>query len=248
MTAWKALFCKEIRAGLPVFFVLSVFYLLLMSAGIWFDVSTRSHGTLLIYGAMIIFTQLFYPAAYLVVDTVFQRRTFQLWLYNPLPGWAMLIAKLLSALLYMTVSAAAGIVYYLVGLFLAKSHEFPWEAAAVPRVMLFIATFYWGALLVAVACLFFLLLFLVLRSRLGRVLSGIAALGGFAIFELFCHSAYPLMTEWGALTNGPVKLTLAPGSSLQLSSIYTGRIVFDLLTMCILFGLASWLMDHELEA
>jgi hypothetical protein len=259
MTAWTALLKKELRLGSLAFFIFFGFELGLMAIGLIINFRFQSapqHAAVFAIGVLLIGAHYLYLLSYLFVNIFTERKTFQLWLHNPLPGWSMLAAKLLSGLIYLTASLLAAGIYTLAGFSLLNSTAHLDHYIHVGRVATLIAgSIYWISLYNGIALIF---VWFVLRFFLSRVskwawlilLAGIAAFI-YVVTKLTQWGVFDFITNWGQLPDSFSRYWIftahVPDGAGAAGPFYIGNLVFDLVIMAILFTFSSWLMDRRLE-
>lgn len=254
MTAWKTLFKKELRMGALGFFIFLIVQLMLMVLGIYLAIRNGEKGFIFGIGIFLITCHSFYLLGYMIINVFMEKKTFHLWMYNPLPGWAMIAAKLSGALVYMTCSLAVASLYTWIG-YLIMSDQLSQlsQQIHVYRVgALVIAYLYWIAIYIGIAFMFLWLVQRGLKSRIGKltwpVLLGAIAAVIYAIVKFTQWGFISALTNWGEVPASVVHI-FVPGTGVQIrdTQIYLGDFVLDLAIMAVLYILSSWIMDHELE-
>ncbi len=257
MTAWTALLKKELRLGSLAFFIFLGFELALMALGIFIQFrfeSAPQHVAIFVIGMMLIGAHFLYLISYLLVNMISERKTFHLWLHNPLPGWSMLSAKILSGLIYLTVSLVVAGSYALIGFSLLNSTAHLDRYVHVARAaVLLVGSLYWVSIYSGIVLIFLWLVLRFFRSRVGKW-AWLILLGGIAAFiyvttRLSQWGVFDFLTNWGRLPDSFTRYWILTGNApnLQIGSFYIGNFVFDLIIMVILFTFSSWLMDRKLE-
>ncbi|TGA98001.1 hypothetical protein E4665_10075 [Sporolactobacillus shoreae] len=255
MTAWRALFKKEIRLGSLGFFVFLGFELVLMAFGVWLyfralqDGGVGYRSVMFIIGVVLMTLHFFYLFGYLIVNAIQERKTFHLWLNNPLPAWSMLGAKMVVGLIYMTLSFLVASIYTWIGSLLIPYVSLPAGVHVYRTATVLIAYLYWVALYIGIVFMFLWTIERIIRSRIGRLVWIILPVGVILMILLLVKlSQWGILAffyNWGELPSSVANFLL-PYSFFH-GHIYIGNFVMDLLVMALLFAGSSWLMDHKLE-
>lgn len=257
MTAWTALLKKELRLGSLAFFIFLGFELALMALGVFIQFrfeSAPQHVAIFVIGMLLIGAHFLYLISYLLVNIISERKTFHLWLHNPLPGWSMLAAKILSGLIYLTVSLIVAGSYALIGFSQLNSTAHLAHYVHVSHVaVLLTGSIYWVSIYNGIVLIFLWFILRFFRSRVGKwawliLFAGIAAFV-YVTTKLSQWGVLDVLTNWGRLPdtftqNWILNTTIR---NTQIGPFYIGNLVFDLIIMAILFTFSSWLMDRKLE-
>lgn len=257
MTAWTALLKKELRLGSLAFFIFLGFELALMALGVFIQFrfeSAPQQVAIFAIGMVLIGAHFLYLIGYLLVNIISERRTFHLWLHNPLPGWSMLSAKILSGLIYLTVSLIAAGVYTLIGFsFLNRTAQIDYYIHVYRVAVLLVGSIYWISIYNGIVLLFLWSVLRFFRSRVGRwawliLLAGIAAVI-YVLTKLTQWGVYDFLTHWGKLPDTLTRYWIFTEHMPNVTAgpFYVGEFVYDLIILAILFTFSSWLMDHKLE-
>lgn len=268
VSAWTALFKKEMRLTGFGFIIFLCLQLLLMGLGVYLDIRYGSYAmptpAILAIGSIILVMHMFYLPAVLGVNAFFERKTLHLWMHNPLPGWSMLAAKLLSGFIYMTLSFAIIGLYLLIGLIQANV-SMP-QAMSADRIfqyaVVMTAGIYWIAFCFGILAVFLWIVDLCLKSRIGPLSWIIIVIGLILSFVLIVKldqiGLIAAITEWGELPSffsGPpnnMQFSLSGGSFTVSQGkvddpVYLGSYVLDFVSVSLFFLGSSWLLDHKLE-
>lgn len=260
MTAWKALLKKELRLGGSGFFTFLGFQLALMVLGIFLAIRYGSPNDrfmmIAVIGGILIACHYLYLLSYMVVNVFLEKKTFHLWLHNPLPSWSMLAAKLTSGLIYMTVSLLIAGVYTWVG-FLMISHliTIPPEIHVYRMATFVTLSIYWVGIYNGMIIIFLWLVLHCLQSRIGKLawpilIAGLSVIIFFLV-KLTQLGFFSAITQWGripaSIVNFWIPASTDSGFSIFTDPFYVGGFVFDLLVMAFFFLSSAWLMDHKLE-
>ncbi|MCQ2009821.1 MAG: hypothetical protein ABF629_07120 [Sporolactobacillus sp.] len=268
MAIWFTLFKKELRLGWMAFMIFLILQLLLMGLGIFLNMRFGDHSNAapMIIGMMLTICLLFYVPVYLLFNAIQERKTFHLWMQNPLPAWSMLLAKLAGALVYFIVTTAVVGGYTWASIALAQSKNLPPQLSLFRVAVLAALVLLWCGIGGGVTFLFLWTARRTMRSRIGKW-SWLVLIVGIGIYsyvdnKLTQSGIFDFLTNWGHIPDAslirfvfPQKAGLDGGTSglfsdfsLGSDTLYLGSIVFDLLITLIVFLITSWLTDHELEA
>ncbi|MCL1631324.1 hypothetical protein M3N64_05085 [Sporolactobacillus sp. CPB3-1] len=259
MAAWFALFKKELRLGWMPFLIFLILQILIMGFGIFlkmrFDQEAEAAPVLI--GVVLTVCLLLYIPVYLLFNVIQERKTFHLWMQNPLPAWAMLLAKLSGALAYLVLSALVIGSYTWISL--SQIHHLSEEVSLLGVSVVTAVVLLWLGIGGGVGFLFLWTVHRTMRSRIGRwswlvLIVGIAVYG-YVDNKLTQSGIFDFLTHWGWIPSRFLYDLLIPsGSTISFHSfdeswsLYTGSIVLDLIITAIFFLITAWLSDHELEA
>ena len=256
MTAWLDLTKKEFRLGLPAFIFSLIVLIGIFGFSIIFGLSTDFMWEMLTIGAFAaVALHVFYLAYYLLYSLDVERKRMHLWLHNPLPTGSILLAKLVSGLVYMlitfiTTTIVLSIAY---GKSIVSINLSEW----LTTVILSIITLLLITLLLGCTYLFFWTIFMAL-SRIYNdffsfVLTFIFFLGAASLLNVIDDLSS--LTDWGMI-NGSSVLS---GFELNISNeyhhfeitstiFYIGHFVWNLVLATLLFAGSSWILDRKVEA
>ncbi|QAA23704.1 hypothetical protein [Sporolactobacillus terrae] len=261
-TVWFTLFKKELRLGWMAFVIFLILQLLLMALGVFLNFRYGDDGNVapMVIGVMLTILLLFYVPVYLLFTVIQERKTFHIWMQNPLPGWSMLLAKLSGALVYFIGTTAIVGTYTWVSLM--RITEMPQELSLFRITMLAVLILIWSGIGGGITFLFLWMVQRTMRSRIGKW-AWIVLIVGIVVYSIidgkFIESgAFAFLTDWGPIQNVSVLHFVMPdGAPTTLSTDFAtadpigltvGDIVLDLVKTVIMFILAAWLTDHKLEA
>lgn len=262
MSVWFTLFKKELRHGWMAFLIFLILQLLLMALGIFLNIRYGQDAEIwpVIIGVMLSILLLFYVPVYLLFNVIQGRKTFHIWMQNPLPGWSMLLAKLSGAFVYFIGTMIIIGTYTWVSL--TRITEMPQELSLFRVTILALLILIWSGIGGGVALLFLWTIQRTMRSRIGKW-AWIVLIVGIILYSLidakFIESgAFAFLTDWGAIQNVTVLHFVMPhGAPTSMSANFAtadpigltmGDLVLDLVRTLILFILTAWLTDHKLEA
>ncbi|GGL49837.1 hypothetical protein [Sporolactobacillus putidus] len=253
MAVWTTLLKKEMRLGGLGFFIFLICQLAVMALGIYLAFRSGSRAAITVTGLVLIGFHFLYLFGYMVVNVSMEKKTFHLWLHNPLPGWSMLAAKLVSGIIYMTLSLLVVGIYTWIGYLMSG----PTAVSPSPEVHIYriatlaVAYIYWIAIYTGIIFTFLWIVLLCMRSRIGKWawIFMIAGLGvvTFLLVKFVQLGLYTAVTEWGELPESVIGFWLSTPAIHTVVPVYFGSFVFDFLVMAIFFSLSAWLMDHKLE-
>ncbi|MCO7125562.1 hypothetical protein NIE88_07230 [Sporolactobacillus shoreicorticis] len=265
MSIWFALLKKELRLGWMAFMIFLILQLLLMGLGIFLNLRFGSNSDVapVVIGVMLTVFLLFYVPVYLLFNVIQERKTFHLWMQNPLPAWAMLLAKLSGALVYFIVTMVVVGSYTWVSL--ARLDDVPQELSLFGLAVFAIAILLWSGIGGGVGFLFLWTVQRTMRSRIGKW-SWLVLIVGIGIYsyidnKLTQFGIFDVLTNWGPVPASFFSHLLIPTGAntasqdfnsfwadLGTEPLYIGSIVLDLIVTAIFFLITAWLTDHELEA
>lgn len=247
MNAWTAQFKKELHLG--GFRLMPAMELIAMLLGILGAWHWNSLDIAFGVGFFLICLHLFYLLVFLVTNVFAERKTFHLWLHNPLAGWQLLLAKLAAGFLSMAVSYILAVVYtwfcFLGSTLIHKMpHGFPiYRMAFISSVAIFQFAIY-----MAIVFLFFWMLFLCIHSWVGSwswAISGALLLGYFYLSAFLEKLAVVRhLINWGKI---PLTELRMPNHTLAWPAIYLGGQLSTTVILLVLFLAASWLLDHRVD-
>ncbi|MCM3760824.1 hypothetical protein M3212_08480 [Alkalihalobacillus oceani] len=272
MTAWWNLTKKELRLGLPAFLLPLITYALL--ASVMFYVGSRQSMNwgmgwemVMIVSVAVMVLHLFYLVYYFYYSLQSERKRMHLWLHNPLPGYALLSAKLTAGIVSMIgslliIGAVTAFSYFFAGAFADLFPALIWgdviNLGLLGGVHLFLI-----ALNFALYFLFFWMIFLLISRYIGSFFSIILT---FILFLCFVSGwawltetpFFRFLTEWGEINLVQFAQGLqfsadaTEGISLFVTdigaaTIYLGTYVIEALMAIAVFAAACWLLDRKVE-
>lgn len=268
MTAWWNLTKKELRLGFPAFLLPLITYALL--ASVMFYVGSRQNMSwemVMIVSVAVMALHLFYLVYYFYYSLQSERKRMHLWLHNPLPGYALLSAKLTAGIISMIgslliIGAVTALSYFFAGTFDDIFPALIWQDVVnlgiFGGVHLFLL-----ALNFAIYFLFFWMIFLLISRYVGSFFSIILT---FILFICFVSGwawltetpFFSILTNWGEINLVQLAQGLefsaeaTRGFSLFLTdqgaaSIYLGTYIGEALVTIALFAASCWLLDRKVE-
>ena len=259
MSAWFHLCKKEFRLGLPALLIALAAYGLILVLAVLFSWRSGHTADAIFIGSLIcIFPHFFYLVFYMIISLQREKKKLHLWLANPMPGYQLILAKLINSIVAMTIS----LVIILSVCFMTFSMlKIPYDdiinwSNIIRLGFLTIVHIYLFAIDFAIWFIFFWIFYRVLVRRIGVLLSVIATivLFGFIIYLLLKFEStglYNILTHWGgmsvqsfftglALTHDEVR----PAADFH---VYLGSYLFEAVLCAILFYLSSWMLDRKVE-
>jgi hypothetical protein len=254
MKAWLALVKKEFRVGLPILLLAIVLFLVGL---VIVTVSTYRFGYAwdgvgiigLVWGG----GHFFFLAIYMLYSLGVERKRLHLWLHNPMHASGLLAAKLVPGIVYMIVSLLiVSIAAYIGGLHFVDFTEGTWfkiGMIAFVHVIAFSVDFSAYVILAYVV-------FLLLERYMPTFLSGTVVFIGWWLFAylyfgLFAESVfYATITEWWKIDLDVVVDFLhvdVESAAVGAIGIYVGDYIIELITILIIYFIASWLLDKKVE-
>jgi hypothetical protein len=260
MQAWFSLVKKEFRVGVPIFVLAVILYIVaLLIVGI---TGYRFGYTMDAIGIMSLFWgagHFFFIAIYMLYSLGVERKRLHLWLHNPMHAGGLLTAKLLTGTAYLVISLLlVSIAAYIGGLNFVEIPEGTWfKLGMLAFIHVVLVSIDFSIYIILAYCIF-----LFLERYMPSFLSGTVVFIGswlfiYLFFWLFGQSeAYLAITEWGSIDFGYVAQALhfdvntrefAASLEGTETQFYIGNYVIELITVSIIFFIASWLLDKKVE-
>ncbi|MFS0561384.1 hypothetical protein AB1K91_11640 [Terribacillus sp. 179-K 1B1 HS] len=260
MKAWLALVKKEFRVGLPILLLAVVLFLvgLVIVAAttyrfghVWDAVGIIG----LVWGS----GHFFFLAIYMLYSLGVERKKLHLWLHNPMHASGLLAAKLVTGTVYMIISLLiVSIAAYLGGLHFVEFSNDTWFKIGI-IAFLHVVSF---SIDFSVYVILAYVVFLLLERYMPSFLSGTVVFIGWWVFAYLSYGLivdtkfYTAITEWGRIDLGFIANSLQFDISVkeaivnfqgENTFIYAGNYVIELITILIIFFIASWLLDKKVE-
>jgi hypothetical protein len=260
MKAWLALVKKEFRIGLPILLLAIVLFLvglvIVTVATYRFGYAWDAVGIIgLAWGG----GHFFFMAIYMLYSLGVERKRLHLWLHNPMHASGLLAAKLVTGTIYMIISLLIiSIAAYVGGLHFVPFSDGTWfriGMIAFLHVISFSIDF-------SVYVILAYIIFLLLERYMPAFLSGVSVFIGWWVFAylyfglLADSKFYYAITEWGKIDLGFVANSLQFDMDVRQAIvnfqgedtfIYAGNYVIELITILIIYFIASWLLDKKVE-
>lgn len=260
MSAWWHLTKKELRLGLPAFLLILITFAVILGvvsyigyrAGFLWEAAT-------IVSVLALGGHIFYLAYYLLYSLEKERKKLHLWLHNPQPGYALLLAKIAAGLITLIVSMLIIGTLLLISFNLAENfHQMEWSHSTQLAVF-GILHIMMLSVNIAVYFIFFWMIFLLINrftnGFFSFILTLIIFLISMSLYGWFMETAvYEALTMWGEIN----LLNILSGFEFNFSSdafmaefdtmpLYLGNYVFEASVTVLLFLAASWLLDRKVE-
>ncbi|KGA98593.1 hypothetical protein AJ85_08245 [Alkalihalobacillus alcalophilus ATCC 27647 = CGMCC 1.3604] len=263
MSAWIQLVKKEFRLGIGMLYavlagtlvITTVSFIASIIGGMPFEQITM-------FALLLLFFHLFFLIIYLLNSL--QKEKLQFWLHNPLPGYALLLAKIAAGVISMVLSMIFTTFLFFIPILLGGL-SFSLDQSGVSvlpeAITLFLSLFVNFSLQMTVVFLFFWVIYLCSQNYLNTGFSFILTLFLF-LLSMFIYgqftqtSFFSSLTNWGliSLENttswfnfthsiDKISITLEQTSP----SFYMGRYVIEGLILIGLFFVTSWLLDRKIE-
>lgn len=260
MKAWLALVKKEFRVGLPILLLAIVLFLVGL---VIVTVSTYRFGyawdAVGIIGLAWGGGHFFFMAIYMLYSLAVERKRLHLWLHNPMHASGLLAAKIATGTIYMIISLLiVSIAAYMGGLHFVEFSDGTWfkiGMIAFVHVVMFAIDF-------SVYVILAYVVFLLLERYMPAFLSGTVVFIGWWLFAYLYFGLlaetrfYLAITEWWKIDLGVVSDFLNFDVNIRSAvvnfqseavSIYVGNYVIELITILIIYFIASWLLDKKVE-
>ncbi len=255
MKNWSGLLRKEFRVSRALLLGVTAFDLLVMIG--FFIASARWEVPYLtaIIGAVLTAMHVFFLPLYLLISLNTEGRNLHLWLHNPQSGIRLLGAKLLNGLLALLLSI--GIVSSLS--LLAYNLESSLIQLPIDNVWLFgfyfLTVIITGSVYMGIWLIFYWTLYQVLRKYIGKwaLLLILLIVGFISWFGSWLNGTrlYEVMIEWGYVElPSPLNMEVSQQAFELTVSTFPfaiGNVIFDLITIVLVFIMACWLLDRKVE-
>ncbi|GGH74022.1 hypothetical protein JOD43_000190 [Pullulanibacillus pueri] len=265
MDAWWHLFKKEFRLGMPAMLFTIIAFVVIVGLAGYFGIK-HGQGTepAIIAALILIPIHVFYLICYMFDSLQKERKKLHLWLHNPLPGYSLLLAKLVSGLMAMTITLFLCCVVVFIGLNFQNDFREIFDVFTWPNIIstgLFsLINIYLLALDFCIWFIFLWVIYRMLSRRLGGLISFIISLALFCLLVylenlLAKTHVYDVLTHWGRISIVDIvsgfnfNFSLDPGSHIpaDTTAFYLGSYVFEAIIVIILFLISSWILDKKIE-
>lgn len=261
MNQWLNLTKKEIRLGLPAFFIPVIAFIIVTSIAYYIgyrnDIGIIAIASV---ASMTVLAHVFYLPYFMFYSLATERKTLHLWLHNPLPSVALLTAKMVAGLLSMILTLLFTGTTALIALSFKRdllteigitlSNMFkPLVFGGVHLILLSIS--------LAIGFIFFWMIFLMFTRFFGTFMSFIATfvlaiVTGSLYGWLSNTQFYQTITNWGEVKlDGLLQEIYFSSVEIILEvndvSIYVGSYVNEVLIALILFYAACWILNRKVE-
>lgn len=266
MNAWLSLTKKELRSGFTAFLVPVIAFIVVASIATFLGHRAGFTWEVLAVASIVATgMQVFYLAYYLLWSLQSERKKLHLWLHNPLPAYALLLAKIVAGLVSMMVTTIFTISVFFTAANLSDdfSSGIPWtliyENAWIAGIH-----FFMFAMDLAVWLIFYWMIYLLFTRYIAPFLSFIVTIVivivTSTLYGWFTNSwLYQKMTMWGEIDGSELmekfqfereinekggNFAAKMGGSM---SVYVGEYVFGIAVLLLLFFIASWMLDRKVE-
>lgn len=260
MNAWMALTKKELRLGFPVFIFALIMEIGLVLGSYYIG---RTFGfekeMILSASVVILLIHSLFLFFYMIYSLSYERKRLHLWLHNPMPIAGLLTSKLVSGLVFMSITFFSFLIFSL--LFFQNNFEFFNEQTLFNISITSVVGIYFTALSAAIIFIFFWSIYLTLGKWMHEFFSFILTIILFILvmtgYEYVIHS--PLMinlTQWGAIEVEDIfadfEFMISSeqfGVQANWDSVlfYTGEYIVDAIAIILLFIAACWIIDRKVE-
>ncbi|WP_283153662.1 hypothetical protein [Guptibacillus hwajinpoensis] len=255
MKNWSGLLRKEFRLSRALLLGVTAFDLLVMIG--FFLASARWEVPYLtaIIGGVLTAMHVFFLPLYLLISLNTEGRNLHLWLHNPQSGARLLGAKLLNGLLALLLSI--GIVSSLS--LLAYNLEPSLIQFPIDNVWLFgfyfLTVIITGSVYMGIWLIFYWTLYQVLKTYIGKwaLLLILLIVGFISWFGSWLSGTrlYEVMIDWGYVElPSPLNMEVSQQAFELTVSTFPfaiGNVIFDLITIVLVFIMTCWLLDRKVE-
>ncbi|MFC0469597.1 hypothetical protein ACFFHM_03405 [Halalkalibacter kiskunsagensis] len=264
MNAWVSLLKKELRLGMSAFLgPIITFVILTVVAGY---IGSRNGFTWEVVQGVALFAtgfQIFYLVYYMLTSLQAERKNLHLWLHSPMPGYGLLLAKLVAGFISMLLTLFVTGTTLLIALNQSVLFSEHLQLIDVTSVSFFGGThLILLALTFGIYAIFYWMIFLLINRHLGSFLSFLATIAIFTllttIFNAFKEtSLYGLLTQWGEIQLTGItesigfSMNLETGTEVMTEvgnlSLYLGVYLIETVIAILLFVAACWMLDRKVE-
>ena len=263
MNAWLSLTKKELRLGVPAFLIPVIGFILVAAVAGYFG-NRSGYLWEAVAGVAAVATgiQVFYLVYFLLISLQSEKKKLHLWLHNPMPAYALLLAKVVAGLFSMICTLAITITVLFVSIQQSSAlpKVIPWEQIEqywwVPAVHMLLF-----ALDIAIWFIFYWMIYLFLSRYIPTFLSFASTFIFVVATSTFLGwlqgtAFYGTFTHWGEIKVSKVMEsfhTEVRAGNAELSaqmgdmSFYVGSYVFEIIFALLIFFLASWILERKVE-
>lgn len=259
MNAWLALTKKEFRLGLPAFLIALILFAGIIGGGFMLgDIHGVRDQMLVVAFGFVVPLHIFYLTFYLYRSLNYERKQLHLWLHNPMSIAGLLSSKIITGIVYMTVTFTLSL-FLLTQLFQNTFTLFN-EQSIFNIIWMVVFTVFSFSIFIAFTFLFFWSIFLTLSQHMNDFLSFIFTLFIFSLFSwgydfIMNLSFIENLTTWGGIQVNDLVVGLEfhatndyfATSLRETSILYIGHIVRDLIVVALMFIATCWIIDKKVE-
>ncbi len=255
MMNWSGLLRKEFRVTRTLLLGVLTFDLLVMIG--FFLASERWEFPYLtaIIGGVLTAIHVFFLPLYLLISLNTEGRNLHLWLHNPQSGSRLLGAKFLNGLLAILISIG------LVSSLSLLAYNLETSALELPIDNVWLFGFYFlavivtGSIYMGIWLIFYWTFYQVLKTYIGKwALLLVLVLVAFISWLGSWFSGTRLsevLVEWGYVQlPSPLNMEVSQqefGLTVSTFPFPVGNVVFDIITLVVIFLLTCWLLDRKVE-
>jgi hypothetical protein len=264
MNAWLHLVKKEFRLGLSAFLTPIVTFLILTGIAAYLG---YRYGFVweAVVAASLFATgfQVFYLVYYMLNSLQTERKKLHLWIHSTMPGYGLLLAKLVAGFISMilTLFVTGTTLLIAINQSAAISEQLQMvnkaSAGLVGGSHLLLFSLYFGVWII-----FYWFIFMLLNRNLGTFLSFLATLAVFVavttIYNWFQDSVvYEALTNWGEIHISGITESISISTNLETGtevltevgqlSFFIGSYVFETVIVILLFVVSCWMLDRKVE-
>ncbi|SFM18210.1 hypothetical protein [Salibacterium qingdaonense] len=255
MQGWGSLLKKELRLGLPAFWI--VVGALLFIGGIASYFGGRNgvlNETLFIFSAVTFLGMALYLGFYFIFSMTAETKRLHLWLHHARSASGLIFAKMTSGVIYQVMIMAVLIAIVFITATQVQwdvfSNDWNFGVSAVVVLSIHIVLY---SISMSIGLLFFWMIFLLMKKAMPTILSicltVLAAIAALIAFGWFANTSfYAAITEWGTINLESLFFWIN-FSFLQVETpvVFIGSYVFDILLTVVLFLAAVWILDRKVE-
>lgn len=260
MSAWLALTKKEFRLGFPVFITALILYVGMMVGGYFLGRQTNHEEALIMTAFAIVITlHVFFLTFYLYYTLSTERKRLHLWLHNPMPIAGLILSKLFTGIVFMTitliVSLSASAMFF-------KQHFDIFNEQTMFNIMgLSTVTIFNSAIWMAVTFILLWSIFLLFSQHMNDFLSFILTFMLFLIIGWVYSAIMSIgfvetITTWGPIRVDDIIVgfefsymddAFETNTLGEASIFYVGHFIRDIIIIIIMFFAACWMIDRKVE-
>lgn len=259
MNAWIALTKKELRLGLPAFLFAVILYGGFLGLVYWMGSKIGFQDEIMMSGmiAVLIF-HIPFIFFYMIFSLTSENTKLHLWLHNPMSISGLILAKLVSGIVYaimtFTVCLVAALLFQKNNYDLLNEH-ITFNITGVSTLWIFST-----GIACAIIFTFFWSIYLTLGQWMNNFFSFIITLILFFVLALVYDSFTQLsfmqaLTDWGTIEIEDIigfEFMIADdafeaGMRMDTTLLTLGHMVRDIITTILLFIAACWMIDRKVE-